>query len=27
MWKYYAAAGREAATLVRRVYEQLAGQP
>ena len=27
MWNYYAAAGREAATLVRRVYEQLAGQP
>lgn len=27
MWNYYTAAGREAAILVRRVYEQLAGQP
>lgn len=27
MWNYYTAAGREAATLVQRVYEQLAGQP
>ena len=27
MWNYYTATGREAAMLVGRVYEQLAGQP